>query len=162
MKSFSFICEILVTVTLLFLVPVFYFQYQEELLLEGEVEYQTIYFTDSVRNVGFVSRNMYEQFLECLSRTRHVYDVEITVYEKNINTSSSYGYWLGTYTDRVMEEIYGPEERFSMHQGNFVSVVVNRKDRNMLERVMGKLGILGQGDINIPFRYGGMIRDECF
>lgn len=162
MKSFSFLCEILVTVILLFLVPVFYLQFQEDLLLQSEVEYQTVYFTDSIRNVGFVSRNMYEQFLERLRTTNHLYDVEMTVYEKYINSETPYGYWSGTYTDCVMEELYGSKGRFEMHQGNFISVSVHRRDKNAWERLLGSLGILNQENISIPFRYGGMIRDECF
>ena len=162
MKSFGFVFEILLTVILLFLVPIFSFQYQEELLLEGEVEYQTIYFTDSIRNVGFVSKNMYEQFLESLRRTSHVYQVEISVYEKYVNSDAPYGYWLGTYTDRMLEDMYGPKERFLMHQGNFITVSVYRKDENAWEKFLNMIGVQNIRNGRIPFRYGGMIRDECF
>lgn len=162
MKTFGLLSEIIVTVVVLFILPVFCFQYHEELLLEGEMEYQTIYFTDSIRNVGFISRNMYEQFLESLGRTNHVYEVEMTVYEKNMNSESPYGYWKGVYTDQVLNAIYGPEERFIMHQGNLIAIAVYRKDSNAYEKVLMRLGVLGQGVARIPFRYGGMIRDERF
>lgn len=162
MKTFGLLWEIIVTVVVLFILPILCFQYHEELLLEGEMEYQTIYFTDSIRNVGFISRNMYEQFLENLDRTNHVYEVEMTVFEKNMNSDSSYGYWKGIYTEQVLDAIYGSEERFLLHQGNLLTVAVHRKDSNAYENVLKRLGVLRQGVARIPFRYGGMIRDECF
>lgn len=162
MKVFGTTCEILLTIILLFLVPVFYFSCQQELLLQNYVQYQVIYFTDSVRNVGYMNWSMYDSMRKNLDRTNHIYEIELSVYEKYRNSGSENSYILGTYTEDIMDTIYNRREKYIMHQGDFISISVKRKDLTMIERVIGMLGVRENYNYSIPIQYGGMIRDECF
>lgn len=162
MKSFSFVCEILVTMCLLFLVPLMFFQYQQEILMQQEVQYQVVYFTDSIRNTGFLSANMYDDFLKKLANTGHSYKVQFEVYEKVWCSGQSEPIYRGTYTEEILDKIYTKGERYEMHQGDFISICVLRTDAGMIERMLSIAGARGMEGCQIPIRYGGMIRDECF
>lgn len=162
MKVFGTTCEILLTIILLFLVPIFYFSYQQELLLQNYVQYQVIYFTDSVRNVGYLNQGMYDSLRKNLDQTNHIYEIELAVYEKYRNSGSENSYLLGTYTDDIIDTIYNKQEKYIMHQGDFISISVRRKDLTMIERTIGLLGAKVNYNYSIPIQYGGMIRDECF
>lgn len=162
MRAFSSICEILVTVVLLFLIPVCFFWYQQELLLQGDVQYQVIYFTDSIRNTGFISAGMYDSFCEKLARTSHSYDIQLSVYKTYWNGGQSEPYCLGTYTEEILDRIYEKGERYTMHQGDFISVSVYRRDSGFVERMLKFMGAGNMSGCEIPIRYGGMVRDECF
>lgn len=162
MRTFSYICEVFVTAVLLFLVPVFYFSLQQELLLQGYVRYQVVYFTDSIRNTGYISANRYEEFKQKLELTSHVYDIELSVYERYQNSGTSEEYYQGTYTEDILKKLYKDNQWYKMHQGNFVTVTVRKKDASMVERLLRNFGIRNIASINIPIQYGGMVRDECF
>lgn len=160
MKSFSYLCEIQVTVVLLFLVPVFFYSYQQELLLQGYAQYQVTYFTDSVRNTGYISAKMYEEFKKKLAVTNHIYDVEISVYRQYHNAGTQDSCFVGTYTDTILEKLYKEGEWFTLKQGDFIAVSVKHKDKLLIERLLGGLG--KGASVQIPIQYGGMVRDECF
>lgn len=162
MKSFSQVCEIFITIILLFLVPLLCLSCQQELLLQNYAQNKVIYFIDSVRNVGYINQGMYDSFLKSLQLTNHVYEVELSVYEKYRNSGSDHSYLLGTYTDDILETIYEEKELFIMHQGDYISIAVRRKDYTKTERFLMFLGVTNISSEAIPIQYGGMIRDECF
>lgn len=162
MRSFSYLFEILVIAVLLFLVPIYLYSYQQELLLQGYAQYQVTYFTDSVRNTGYISANMFEQFKKKLAVTNHVYDIELSVYSQYRNSGSGESYYIGTYTDSILDKIYQEGEWFKLKQGEFLSVCIKRKDRAFSERMLNAFGLYNHKMAQIPIRYGGMVRDECF
>ena len=82
MDSFGKIIEILVTTALLFLLPIYYLSLQQDAVCQSQVRTTTSYFVDSVRNQGYMTRNMYELFLQELDSTGQVYRVELTYYKK--------------------------------------------------------------------------------
>ncbi len=59
MDSFGKIIEILVTGVLLFLFPIYYLSLQQDAVCQSQVRTTTSYFVDSVRNQGYMTRNMY-------------------------------------------------------------------------------------------------------
>lgn len=162
MKSFSFVCEILITAVLLFLIPVFFFSYQQELLLQGYARYEVTYFTDSIRNTGYISAKRYEEFKKKLSATNHVYEIELSVYETYRNSGEMESFCLGTYTDTILDTLYKKGEWYTLHQGDFISVSIKRKDTGFIERMLRRFGIADVGMAGVSIRYGGMVRDECF
>lgn len=161
MKSFSQICEILVTVVLMFFVPVSFFMCEQECLMTNYAQYQVIYFVDSIRNIGYLNQSMYEVFLENLSRTNSVYQVEITVYKRYQTSGDENSYLLGTYTDDILDIVY-KEDRYTMHQGDFISVRIKRLSDTKIQKIMSILGVMNVSKSSLPIQYGGMIRDECF
>lgn len=146
----------------MFFVPMLYLSCQQELLLQNFAQNQVIYFVDSIRNVGYINQGMYDAFLENLHLTNHVYEVELSVYEKYRNSGSSKSYLLGTYTEEILEKIYGEKEKYILHQGDYLSIAVRRKDYTRAERFLIFLGVTNISSETIPIQYGGMIRDECF
>ena len=90
MDYFGRVMEILVTVILLFIVPLNYMSARNELLCQNYVTTETTYFVDSVRNVGFINRQMYETFVKKLAITNIPYEVSMTHYkEKLIQTEET-------------------------------------------------------------------------
>lgn len=130
--------------------------------MQGDVQYQTIYFTDSIRNTGFLSWGMYEAFCKKIAKTGHCYDVQLAVYETYWNTGQAEPYYRGTYTEEILDKLQERGERYIMHQGDFIAVSVYRKDFNSIERMLKFIGAGNKVCCEVPIRYGGMIRDECF
>ena len=162
MRSFRFVCEILITAVLLFLIPVLFFSYQQELLLQGYARYEVTYFTDSIRNTGYISAKRYEEFKKKLAATNHVYEIDLTVYEMYRNSGEKESFCLGTYTDTILDTLYKQGKWYTLHQGDFISVSIMRKDTGFIERMIRMFGIADVGMAGVPIRYGGMVRDECF
>jgi hypothetical protein len=149
-------------VVLLFLVPVLFFSYEREILMQGYVQSQVIYFTDCIRNTGYISENTYKEFKRQLAVSKHVYEIEMAVYETYKNTGTKESFVFGTYTDSILETVLNKKSWYILHQGDFLRVSVRRKDKTLLERMLHVLTIGRKEVENIPLQYGGMVRDECF
>lgn len=134
---------------------------EQECLMVNYAQYQVTYFVDSIRNIGYLNQNMYELFLENLSRTNHIYQIDISVYERYQTSGVEESYLLGTYTEDILEVIY-QEERYTMHQGDFISVKIKRLNDTKIEKILSILGVVNVSKSSLPIQYGGMIRDECF
>lgn len=134
---------------------------EQECLMVNYAQYQVTYFVDSIRNIGYLNQSMYELFLENLSRTNHIYQIDISVYERYQTSDVEESYLLGTYTEDILEVIY-QEERYTMHQGDFISVKIKRLNDTKIEKILSILGVVNVSKSSLPIQYGGMIRDECF
>ena len=108
MDSFGKIVEILVTTVLLFFIPVYYISLRQDAVCQSQVRTETAYFVDSVRNQGYLTRNMYELFLKELDRTGQVYDVKLTYYKK-IRTENEEGEYEVHYEAMYSEELLSEE-----------------------------------------------------
>lgn len=180
MESFGRIVEIIVTVILLFLVPIQYTAAKQDMVCQTYVSSETAYLVDSVRNLGYLSKNMYETFLKKLRESNHIYKIELTHYQKrsdiqnsqeaalaleeDLNHSVNY---YGIYTEDILNELYqasqgGQSGSYYFRQGDYFSVKVMNLDKTLWAKIKEMLYGRSFHDNEIMAVYGGGIRDEAY
>lgn len=166
------ICEIIVTIILLFFVPLAYSGTKNDLIVQTYVMTETSYFVEAVRNSGCLTKNMYDLFLKKLDETGHIYDIEFTHYEENISydlqTDSNLDeivqlsqHLYGTYTQDVLEELY-ETGRYMMKQGNYFMIKVVNKDKTYGTKMQEWFLQRSLPNAQISVVYGGVIRNETY
>lgn len=162
MNALSRITEIMVTVVLLFLIPLFYMVCQQDYMMQLYIQEQVIYFVDSVRNVGYLNVGMYEGFEKKLAMSGHTFEIEMSYYEKKYEMETENLYYTGYYTDDLKEAIYERDTKtFVMHQGDSFMVKVENKDATLAARLFHVVTCRKLPFQTLCARYGGMIRSEC-
>lgn len=166
MDSFGRMLEILITVVLIFLIPIQYFAIKQDMISQTYVTTQTSYLVDSVRNLGYLNKEMYETYLRKLQATNNVYEIKMThyqfVYEAEEEDYSKHYYC--TYENDILDQIYdeNSKERYDFHQGDYLMLKVQNKNKTygtfMVHQLMGVNLSLEQ----IQVVYGGVIRDEGY
>ncbi len=167
MDYFGRVMELFVTVILLFLVPLNYMSAKNEMLCQTYVTTETAYFVDSVRNIGFVDRQMYETFVKKLTVTNVPYEIEMSHYktrlhetEESIGTEKIYtSYYQGMYHEEIMGAILDSDS-YCFNRGDFFSVSVKKKGLTWGDRLESFLTGRSQGKEEMQVVYGGSIRDE--
>lgn len=158
MDSFGRIIEILVTVVLLFLVPVYYVSLRQDAVCQSQVRTETSYFVDSVRNQGYLTRNMYELFLKELDNTGLVYHVELTYYKKVkvLNDEGEYEiHYEAAYTDELLGQ-----EKIQFQKGGFFKAEVENISKPLSAKIAEMLLSVDISERQIYAVYGGAVRDE--
>ena len=69
--------DILIGVAILFLVPLIYIGLKQDALIRTVVSEQTEQFIDETRSLGYLSRDMFEDFQQSLSKTGMIYDIKL-------------------------------------------------------------------------------------
>ncbi len=88
--------DILIGVAILFLVPLIYIGLKQDTLLRTVVSEQTERFVDETRSLGYLSRDMYEDFQQSLSKTGLLYDIKLEHKQKIVEPE---------YRFRTLEEV---------------------------------------------------------
>ncbi|MFD1736219.1 hypothetical protein ACFSCX_06530 [Bacillus salitolerans] len=176
-KMFAFIIAVL----LLYIVPSL-FSYLNQDELSEKISYPAVTtFVDSVRNKGYVSPQMYNEFVDEINHGTYVYDVQLLhqskVYNPVYTDPTNPLTFQGTYnvdyeeyyTKQILEVLFpnntlpddDPSRLYKMHVGDFFKVVIKNKNRTNATVVKDFLTFGMTGDptvIYIP--YGGMIHNE--
>ncbi|MCR5785538.1 MAG: hypothetical protein K6G40_07855 [Eubacterium sp.] len=139
-NAFSQIVSIIIAALILFLMPLSFLYGRTDNLRQMYVMTQTEYFVDSVCNTGFLSKEMYEQYLRSISDKGAVYTVEITR-ETPVYTYTSEGYEK-SYEYYDTDEIVAAlecGERYYFFKGDFIRAeVIKVSDINVFTRKFSK------------------------
>ncbi|WP_167957381.1 hypothetical protein [Anaerosporobacter faecicola] len=183
MNAFGKIVAIFVAVLLLFLCPIQYVAQKQDLLMQQHITMQTTYFVDSIRNLGYVTRQMYEEYQKNIQMGAQRYEIEITQYhlqyvlnngemlEEDEWEEVPYSQQMSTfmkqyhcfYTEDLLTVLYETEEKFyPFHQGDYITVKVKEKTKSLAQRMQEM--VLGTNPLQEQYVaiYGGMIRDEAY
>lgn len=163
MDSFGKIVAILIAVVLLFLIPAQYMVFQKEQMCRAYLETETGYFVDSVRNMGYFSRNMYEMYCRKINMAADGWKIEMEHYkyhldsvpedeEKEITYTEHY---YTIYQDDIIKELEDSREKqYHFRQGDYFKIKVYGA---------GQTSFFGnKNQIQLKAVYGGMIRDEAY
>lgn len=170
MDAFGKIAELMVTVILLFLIPFQYMETRKDMMVQNYITTETAYFVDSARNLGYISKNMYETYQKKLSETGKAVDVQLEHYKKVkvLDEKKSLEQYEDVYensyqeegTREILSELYEGTGIYGMHQGDFLKVKVKNLGVQKSGRVLSAL--LGMDVEFAQTEYGGMIRDEAY
>lgn len=164
MHGFEKMVELMVTIVLLFLVPLQYAGAKEDILNRSYVMTETAYLVDCVRTTGKLTRQMYEEYEKKLGITRQVYEIEMVHYKKLLNeTEEGYQtYFQGVYTEDIKEQLFSEAGSYELLAGDFFRVQVNRYSSSMAERFSLFLGTRkGRKSTGIEAIYGGRVYNEA-
>ena len=172
MDYFGRVAEILVTVILLFFVPLSYMAAKSDFLCQTYVTTETTYFVDAVRNIGFVDKQMYEEFVKKLAVTQIPYEISMSHYKDTIKEQeikiaieeeqeevSYIQYYEGIYHKDILQSLLETEQ-YLFQQGDFFSVLVKKKGLTWSDRLENFLTGRNQQKEEIQVIYGGAVRDE--
>lgn len=169
MDSFSKIIAIFLAVMLLFISPLLYMAQKQDSISQLYISTETTRFIDSIKNSGYVSKIMYEDFIKKIDMTGNLYQIEITHCHQrveplvDINTNDILQdfnvYFYNTYEEEIFEAFDRNEDYF-FNRGDYISILVSNRNKTTAVSIMENIISKDIEDTQIVVTYGGMIRDE--
>jgi|LFRM01.1.fsa_nt_gb hypothetical protein len=183
-NALSKVVAFIILVFLLFVYPI-----KNELERQDEISRiyvlnKTIGFVDAVRNMGYISPEMYDNYLDELALTGNLYKVEMEHAKLEYLPVMEYDpvsgqyetvpgefhkSYIYTYTSEI-EEVLFPDPRspgysgtgnyYEMHMGDYFTVSVMNLNKTMATRIQEMVYGRTISPEKIFVTYGGMIRDE--
>lgn len=177
-ETFSKVIALILAVILLYIFPVENLLARQDDITKIFVLNETAKFVDSVRNLGYITPLMYNQFQQVLSSTGNEYDVfmehrhlsddpvyidpmDETSFQHDIRTNE-YVYYTEQILDCLFPLTAAPVEdrRYYMSKGDYFSVYVCNKNKTAAAKVQQMLIMAELPTKRIIVNYGGMVRDE--
>lgn len=136
-NSFGKIVSILILAVMLFIVPLKYYMEKNQALQEMYVSTKTIELVDSARNTGFITKDMYDQYMADITRMNKIYRIRLehTIYAVNkenqtrekyeVTDIESELYKSGIYKFKVedyfkIQVIQIPDNRMISYYGGYI------------------------------------------
>lgn len=183
MNALSKITAFFIAILLLFIIPLLNnFEHQDD-LAELNTQNAVTRFVDSVRNKGYITPKMYNEFVTELEQTKYVFDVELThekktyypVYTDPADASTFTGEYIVDYQNYYSKQILDvlfpksdlPLEHdsrvYKLTEGDFFTVDVKNKNKTNAT-ILREFLTFGHTSNNviIHFPYGGMVHNEDY
>ena len=158
MDAFGKIVEIIITVILLFVAPLYIVAGMKDISNQIYLNTQTTIFVDTVRNQGYVDSSLYESYCNMLESTGNIYDIEMIhycqMYDEEYNK-----YYYSYYNDNIIPMIY--DSGYLMNSGDLFSVRIVMKNQSLFDKLTSTI-IGADGKEDSILCYGGIIRDEAY
>jgi hypothetical protein len=174
---------LVVACLLLFVFPLLN-SYEQEDQISYNIAYKsTTTFVDAVRNKGYITPKMYNDFTESLSMTNNIFDIQLEHESKRYNplytdpanmATFNNGfeiYYDSTYTDQILAKLYPNNNlpitdisrRYYLQIGDQFNVTV--KNKNVTKAMLIRNFLTGSSSSNptrIFIPYGGMVQNEDY
>lgn len=172
----------LLSVLLLFIFPLSDFLQRQEDMNYLSVTRSASVFTDSIRDRGYVTPTMYNEFLAQLAKTGEAYEVRMEHYEKRyepiyldplLHQTFQEDFmirYLATAHEDIMKVMFpsnliaAPDDqqrRYNMQSGDFFSVDIQRISASKASILQQWLLGTAPGRSNEVITAGGMVRNEA-
>jgi len=169
MNAFSKMIAILLSVILLFIAPLLYMAQKQDVISQSYISNETTKFIDSVKNSGYISLEMYLDYIKKIDATNNLYNIEIVhshkvvepIYDENTGDflEDYYTYYYSTYQDEILETLdQGRDYNFS--KDDLISITVKNRTKTIATRLMEIIYSSDIPDEQILVTYGGIIRDD--
>ncbi|MDQ0271218.1 hypothetical protein [Cytobacillus purgationiresistens] len=178
-KVFSFF----ILIGCLFIVPLFFSFIKADDLAEINAQNVVTKFVDSVRNKGYISPSMYNDFVYDLESTGYLFDIELShekktfhpVYEDPADSGTFKGDYIvdyDNYYSKQINKVLFPDNSlpiesesrvYKLMVGDYFKVTVQNMNRTKATIVHDFLTFGNTGNptvIHIP--YGGMVHNEDY
>ncbi len=172
MNALEKVVGILLAVLLLFVVPMNYLAQKQDAITQSYVTAETTKFVDAIRNNGYLTADMYNEYLRKIDSTNNLYTIKMEHVHQVINplydeasgsfqdvTSTNY---YNTYQEDILKELFEGSGTYHFSQGDYISVKVVNRNKTYAARLQQKIYAHEMTDIQIYVTYGGMIRDENY
>lgn len=169
MDSFSKMIAIFLAAILMYITPLLYMAQKQDSISQIYIYSETSRFIDSIKNSGYVSRNMYEDFIKRIDKTGNLYEIEVTHCHRrveplvDINTNDILRdfsiYYYNTYADEIFEA-FDLNQDYYFNRGDYISIKVTNRNKTTAISILESFLSRDIEDQQILVTYGGMIRDE--
>lgn len=174
MEALKRVLVIIGAVIIFFFAPLVSLSQQHDRIVEADVKELTNDFCKSILDDGILTKDQYDNFIEKLSATNELYDVQIICTHRmvnpdytNSNTDSLYTpdlekYITNIYTDTILHQLYETSlGEYTFTKGDLVNVSVYRKNKSMTMKLTEIIynNSTTTYDTKIA-SYGGEVRDE--
>lgn len=141
-NAFGKIISILLLVVLIYIVPLKYYMDKNQALEEMYVSTKTIELVDSVRNTGFVTKEMYDQYLSLIHNMNNLYKIKLEhiIYLK----SEEKGFREKQYVTDIENDLYS-NGIYNFKIDDYFKIQVRKTSNNELVSY-----------------YGGYIKNESY
>jgi hypothetical protein len=177
--SFSKIVAIFLAALLLFVVPIKNEFERIDNTSRIYVLNETAKFVDSVRNLGYITPFMYQDYIGRLEATNNIYEVRLEhsiktfdpVYSDPLDEDTFEGDYLvgfsSYYNNDILPVLFpnfsvdDSDRIYKLSRGDYFTVTVFNKNKTMATKLQE---MLYNGDVpvtKIYVRYGGMVKDEA-
>jgi hypothetical protein len=177
--SFSKIVAIFLAALLLFVVPIKNEFERIDNTSRIYVLNETAKFVDSVRNLGYITPLMYQDYMGRLEATNNIYEVRLEhsiktfdpVYSDPLDEDTFDGDYLvgfNSYYNNVILPVLFPDppidedadRTYRLSRGDYFTVTVFNKNKTMATKLQEMLYNGNAPVTKIYVRYGGMVKDE--
>ena len=126
MNAVEKVVAILLAAVLLFICPIQIVAQKQDVVMQQYVTMETSYFIDSVRNLGYLSRQMYEEYKKKIDIGGTLYNVELTHYHMVYYDDSQakdlvHRRYQCYYMQDIMDQIYDKDKDFTVSVNNMHS-----------------------------------------
>lgn len=163
--SLIVIFSIILAVILMFLFPI-----MDTWERQDDISYMSVYssvveFVDSARNLGYITTNMYDKFVQQVNATGNRYDITIE-HRKRIYEIDAY---KNVYTTTIEEILYDNNakadqtinNKYEMSAGDYLYVSVKNTNKTQSTLLKDVLYASSQETFKIGVPYGGMVRNSA-
>lgn len=177
---FSKMFALLLAVLVLYCVPTYQLYKKQEEIAYLNTHQVVTEFVDNVRTKGFITRDMYEQFLQKLNVGEVLYTVEMThkhkiyvpVYTDPTNQNSFTGEYKTQYDEFYKEQIEkvlyadlnDTDVMYKLENGDYFKIYVENKTKFRSTMLFDFFtgGIANDNDVVVSVPYGGMVLNEDY
>lgn len=169
---------LIIAVMLLFIFPIkSEFERQDE-ISRMFVLTETTKLVDSVRNLGYITPVMYQEYANKLAMTNNIYEIKLEHYRMRYDPvyddptvaatfKNSFNVnYDANFTEDILEKLFtdSPEADriYRMSKGDYFLVKVCNKNKTMATRIQEMLYNADFAPERIMVSYGGMIKDEGY
>lgn len=152
------IFSIILAVLLMFIFPL-----MDTWERQDDISYMSVYanvveFVDSARNLGYITKDMYDSFIRSVYATGNSY--QITLEHRNFELVPDFesGVYVNTYTNSIIEKL-NSDGRYDMEQGDYFYVSVKNTNKTQATQLQEVIYASSQETFKIGVPYGGMVRN---
>ena len=160
------VLAILIAVILLFIIPTFYMFERQNDIIYSYVFNETNAFIDRIRNIGYINKQAYEEFINKIENTGYTYEIEIEHKKKLILPDlSNPGQYIITYEsfynyDILNDVIYNmslTDRTYKLAKGDFIFIKIRNTNKTKAEIFKSKSNVSA-----IFVRLGGMCSNASY
>ncbi|ABX41229.1 hypothetical protein [Lachnoclostridium phytofermentans] len=134
MHVYEKVTDLLVAFIIFFLIPMLYLGKRTDLLCQEELSGYTANFIEDVTTHGYLTKEIYEDFLDRIHRIYPVLQIEMIsesyayepIYQKNNNTmeftNKNQTYWTVTTNEDIINNLYSTKARHWFSYGGYFKV----------------------------------------
>lgn len=163
--SLIVIFSMILAVVLMFLFPIMDTWERQDDISYMMVYSATVEFVDSVRNMGYITTNMYDDFLTNISATGNKFDVTLEHRERIYSING----YKNIYTTQIEDVLYDGgalnnnniSNTYPMKAGDYFYVSIKNTNKTQSTLLKDVLYASSQETFKIGVPYGGMVRNTA-
>lgn len=165
------IIAIFIAAILMFVFPLMTIADRNDDVAQQAVQQKTVEFVDKERNVGAITQADLSEYKEQIAALGHSFNVDIEVKKIDDNvgkkttwtTSTVVGenVYYSVYTDTVEEQVYGSSGKYTLKEGDIISVTATNTDVTIAQSLRNAFyAIAGKGTYQISGSHSGVVQNN--